>query len=231
MQHYGRINEFLDFADIKRDYETVILHYINEKEIKKALSKLADYSQQSDKASELYNIFTRYSHIFMKYEPEYTIDLLMKNFRNSIDPNKIISAIMNTEIEKREKVVKYLEILIDESKVKDKNIHNLYIFFLSQIGSEDSIKKLLYYMQNFQEDKSQRENISFEVDYALKVFSQFKIFPAQAWALAVMGKYDEAIKVALDNNYVILAKRIAKSIDDIKIKKHLWLEVREKDKL
>lgn len=187
--------------------------------------KLTEYTQNTDKTNELYNIFTRYSHIFMKYEPEYTIDLLIKNFRNSIDPNKIISAIMNTEIEKREKVVGYLNILINESKVKDKNIHNLYIFFLSQIGTDDSIKHLLYYLQRFQEDKNQRDSVCFEVDYALKVFSQFKIYPAQAWALAIMGKYDEAIKVALDNNQVLIAKRIAKSVDDLKLRKHLWLEI------
>lgn len=215
----------MEFATIIRDYETVILHYINEKDIKQSLSKLGEYSTAPDKSAELYNIFTRYSHIFMKYEPELTIDLLMKNFRNSIDPNKIISAIMNTEIEKREKVVKYLEILIDESKVKDKNIHNLYIFFLSQISSAESIKRLLAYLQTIQQDRSNKDNLSFEVDYALKVFSQFKIYAAQAWALAIMGKYDEAIKVALDNNELVIAKLIAKSIEDIKLKKHLWLEV------
>lgn len=231
LQHYGRVNEFLEFAELKRDYETVILHYINEKEIKKGLFKLSEYSNSvaPDKMNELYNIFTKYSPIFMKYEPENTIDLLIKNFRNSIDPNKIISAIMNTETEKREKVVGYLNILINEAKVKDKNIHNLYIFFLSQIGSKDCIKQLLYYLQKYAENSSNskdyKDAVCFEVDYALKVFSQFKIYPAQAWALAIMGKYDEAIKVSLDNNFVIIAKRIAKSVDDLKMKKHLWLEI------
>lgn len=224
LQHYGRVNEFLEFAELKKDYETVILHYINEKEIKQGLKKLTEYSSDSSKMNDLYNIFTRYSNIFMKYEPELTIDLLIKNFRNNFEPNKIISAIMNTDIQKREKVVGYLNILINETKVKDKNIHNLYIFFLSQIGTPDSIKQLLYYLQRYQEDKF-KENIFFEIDYALKVFSQFKIYPAQAHALAIMGKYDEAIKVALDNGYVIVAKRIAKSVDDPKIKKHLWLEI------
>jgi hypothetical protein len=225
LQHYGRVNEFLEFAELKKDYETVILHYINEKDIKKAITKLSDYSNSvaSDKTNEMYNIFTRYSPIFMKYEPELTIDLLIKNFRNSVDPNKIISAIMNTEPEKREKVVGYLSILINEAKVKDKNIHNLYIFFLSQIGTDESKKQLLYYLQKYAD--SNKENVCFEVDYALKVFSQFKIYPAQALALAIMGKYDEAIKVALDNNFNLIAKRIAKSIEDVKMKKFLWLEI------
>jgi hypothetical protein len=40
-----------------------------------------------------------------------------------------------------------------------------------------------------------------------------------------MSKYTEAIKIALDNNHVIIAKKIAKSVDDIKLKKNLWLDV------
>jgi hypothetical protein len=159
----------------------------------------------------------------MKYEPESTIDLLMNNFKNSIDPNKIISAIMNTDIKKREKVIDYLKILVNDPKMKDKNIHNLYIFFLSQIQTDASIKQLLYYLQKFVEDK--KDQVWFEIEYALKIFSQFKIFSAQAWCLAIMGKYTEAIRIALDNNHVTIAKKIAKSVDDIKQKKNLWLEV------
>lgn len=172
MQQYGRVKEFLEFAQIKKDYETVILHYINEKDIKSAIQNLKHFinnSASQDKNNDLQTIFTKYSHIFMKYEPEMTIDLLMEYFKNNIDSNKIISAIMNTETKKREKVINYLRMLINESKVKDKNIHNLYIFFLSQIGTEDSVKQLLYYLQAFLDDKSQKDSVPFEVEYALKV--------------------------------------------------------------
>jgi hypothetical protein len=204
------------------------LHFINEKDIKNAIINLKNFINSAvsqEKNNHLNNIFSKYSHIFMKYEPEMTIDLLMEYFKNNIDSNKIISAIMNTEAQKREKVISYLNILINESKVKDRNIHNLYIFFLSQIGSESSTKELLYYLQKFLDDKSQKDCVYFEVEYSLKVFSQFKIFPAQAYSLAILGKYYDAIKVALDNNCIIIAKRIAKSVDDPKLKKQLWLEI------
>jgi hypothetical protein len=159
----------------------------------------------------------------MKYEPESTIDLLINKFKNSVDPNKIISAIMNTDIKKREKVIDYLKILVNDPKMKDKNIHNLYIFLLSQIHTDATIKQLLYYLQKFLEDK--KDQVWFEIEYALKIFSQFKIFSAQAWCLAIMGKYNEAIKTALDNNYERIAKQIAKSVEDVKLRKNLWLEV------
>ena len=158
----------------------------------------------------------------MKYEPEATIDLLLENFKNNIDPNKIFSAMLNTEIEKREKVVYYLEKLIKDN-CKEKNIHNLYIFFLCQIAEnkKDSIDRLLGYLG----EKSHYNSAEFDVDYALKVFSQFKIYPAQSYALFLMEKYDESIKVALEHNYLDIAKKIAKLVDDKKIQKRLWLEV------
>ena len=209
MQHYGRVDEFLFFAEIKKDYETIILHHINEKNIKTSIDRLKYFSEVDSKKSELYNLFTRYSHIFMKYEPEATIDLLLENFKNNIDPNKIF----------------YLEKLIKDN-CKEKNIHNLYIFFLCQIAEnkQDYIERLLGYL----EEKSHFNNLEstdFDVDYALKVFSQFKIYQAQTYALYLMGKYDESIKVALEHNYLDIAKKIAKLVKDKKIQKRLWLEV------
>ena len=216
------MDEFLFFAELKKDYETIILHHINEKNIKTSIDRLKYFSEVDNKKSELYNLFTRYSHIFMKYEPEATIDLLLENFKNNIDPNKIFSAMLNTEIEKREKVVYYLEKLIKDN-CKEKNIHNLYIFFLCQIAEnkKDSIDRLLGYLG----EKSHYNSAEFDVDYALKVFSQFKIYPAQSYALFLMEKYDESIKVALEHNYLDIAKKIAKLVDDKKIQKRLWLEV------
>lgn len=231
LHHYGRTQEYLEFAELKSDYETVILYYVNEKNFQRAIEKLHNFikidknkrsnnKEKSETEEILYNIFSKYSHVFMKYQPEMTIELLLKNFKNTFDPNRIISAIMNTEESKREKVAEYLEELIT-GKIKDKNVHNLFIFFLSQINSESSIKKLLFYLESACESKK----YIFEVDYALKVFSQFKIFSAQAWALAIMGKNDEGVKIALENNYPDIAKKIANNVDDEKQKKLLWLEV------
>ncbi len=168
----------------------------------------------------------------MKNEPELTIELLLRNFKTNLDPNKIISAIMSTELKKREKVVDYLEDLIKNYKIEDKNIHNLFIFFLSQINTEKTNKKIMNYLHTLGQKKQTKKYIKkqelivfFDIDYAFNVFSQFKIFSAQAYTLFIMGKFDEAIKVSLQNNCVKLAKEIATKVEDPKIKKILWIEV------
>ena len=65
----------------------MILHYINEKDIKSAIQNLKQFinnSASQEKNNDLQTIFTKYSHIFMKYEPEMTIDLLMEYIKNNI---------------------------------------------------------------------------------------------------------------------------------------------------
>lgn len=235
LHQYGRSKEFLEFAEKKKDYETVILYHVNEKNYNDAIEKLKNFIENDKTKKEkgfkendkyeidekLYKIFSKYSPVFMKFQPEKTIQLLLNYFKNSFDPNKIISAIMNTQESKREKVAEYLGQLISH-KIKDKNVHNLYIFFLSSIKSENSIAKLLVYLQNSVEEKK----VQFEVEYSLKVFGQFEIPQAQAWALAILGKYDDSVKLALENNYYNIATSIADTVrDDDKLKKQLWLEI------
>ena len=147
--------------------------------------------------------------------------MLLDNFKNNIEPNKIIFAIMNTDQKKRDKVVVYLNKMIKSSNCTEKNFHNLYLFFLYQISENNKNEKLLIYLQDCFENK----NPNFDVDYALKVFSKFKIYSAQAYALAIMGKFDEAIKISLKNDLLEEAKIITKNIEDLKVKKRLWLEV------
>lgn len=235
LHQYGRSKEFLEFAEKKKDYETVILYHVNEKNYNEAIEKLKTFIENDKSKKEkgfkdndkyeidekLYKIFSKYSPVFMKFQPEKTIQLLLNYFKNSFDPNKIISAIMNTQESKREKVAEYLGQLISH-KIKDKNVHNLYIFFLSSIKSENSIAKLLIYLQNSVEEKK----VQFEVEYSLKVFGQFEIPQAQAWALTILGKHDDAVKLALESNYYNIATSIADTVkDDDKLKKQLWLEI------
>jgi hypothetical protein len=131
---------------------------------------------------------------------------------------------MNTDKKRRKKVVQYLDKMIKNSNCKEKNFHNLYLFFLCQSSEnhKDSLEILLIYMRDAFENK----NPNFDVDYALNVSSQFKLYAAQAYALAIMEKYDEAIKIALNNDHLEEAKIITKNIEDLKIKKRLWLEVK-----
>ena len=239
LQNYGRVEEFIEFAESKEDYETVILHYINEKDVKKAIEKLKDYvtycAEDENILEKLKDIFVKFAHIFMKSYHKESIELLIyfkKNLKKEINPDQIITAIMNTTENKKkddfEDILNYLKDLVEESNIKDKNIHNLYIFYLSKSGESKHSDLIKYLKKPLTKDPNERRNkpkaeILFELDYAKKLFKEN--YDALALVLALMGKYNEGVKIALENDKPEIAKFIASNVSDEKIKKSLWLDI------
>jgi hypothetical protein len=236
LQNYGRVEEFIEFAESKDDYETVILHYINEKDVDTAIEKLISYISYcgDDEAvlDKLSEIFVKFAHIFMKYNHKKSIEIL-QSLKQKIKPEQIITAIMNTtennqKIEDFQDILKYLKELVDDPNIKDKNIHNLYIFYLSKSGDSYHSELIKYLEKPLKKDQNERRNkpkaeILFELDYAKKLFKEN--YDALALVLALMGKYNEGVKIALENDKHEIAKFIASNVSDEKIKKSLWLDI------
>ncbi len=237
LQNYGRIEEFIEFAELKQDYETVILHYINEKDINKALQKLKNYTiylgDEEEVMKKLAEIFVNYAYLFMKQLPGDSIELLTKGFKKIIPPEKIVTAIMNTTENKDgegnfNEILNYLRELIKED-VQDKNIHNLYLLYLSKCVEPTVKKELIDYLKqpliketDFRRMGKKKE-VKIELDYAKKLLKEN--YPALALVLALMGKYSEAVKLALEKNCSDIAQFIATNVEDEKVKKNLWLEI------
>ncbi len=237
LQNYGRIEEFIEFAELKQDYETVILHYINEKDINKALQKLQNYTiylgDDEEVMKKLAEIFVNYAYLFMKQLPKESIELLTKSFKKIIPPEKIVTAIMNTTENKEgggnfTEILKYLRDLIKED-VQDKNIHNLYLYYLSRCSDLEQKNELINYLkiplvkETEYRRMGKKKEVKIELDYAKKLLKEN--YPALALVLALMGKYSEGVKIALANNYPDIAMFIAQNVDDDKIKKNLWLDI------
>ena len=82
---------------------------MNEKKYKRAIEQLQKFCQKNkDKIQHQYAIFQKFSNVFMKFEPSLTIQTLLPYFNSVIQTDKLISAIMNTDEEKRDNVVSYL---------------------------------------------------------------------------------------------------------------------------
>jgi hypothetical protein len=236
LQNYGRVEEFIEFAESKDDYETVILHYINEKDVDTAIEKLTNYisycGEDDSILDKLSEIFVKFAHIFMKSNHKKSIEIL-QNLKKKIKPEQIITAIMNTtennqKIEDFQDILKYLKELVDDTSIKDKNIHNLYIFYLSKSGDSKHSELINYLEKPLKKEQNERKNkpkteILFELDYAKKLFKEN--YDALALVLALMGKYNEGVKIALENDKHDIAMFIASNVSDEKIKKSLWLDI------
>jgi hypothetical protein len=63
MQSHGRIQNLINFADKKNNFEMIVMHYLSEENYEKALDYLKNV--KDDKVAE---VVYKYSHIFFRYE-------------------------------------------------------------------------------------------------------------------------------------------------------------------
>ena len=96
--NYGRIDEYIEFSSMMFDFEKSILYYINLGEVDMALEKMEWFLGCSDDEFTLKllsNIFSNYSHIFLKKNPKKTIFILQNNLKD-VELELIIRAITST---------------------------------------------------------------------------------------------------------------------------------------
>ena len=225
VKSYGKMKEYIEYASIIGDYESVIMYYINEGNTSEALEKLIEFvsyadDNDTDTIQNLKNIFINNSHSFFKYNPKESIDLIKQKFRD-IPMEGIIQAIICTmdkedslsyqlsTLNKNNKLLKkddnsqvilnYLKYLIDKRDTNEEsNIHNLYIYYLSKSAVHQ--KAILEYLKGpLKSDNSnifsKKKKALFQLDYAKKLFKNN--IPAYSLVLALMGKYSEGVRKAL----------------------------------
>ena len=267
------MEEFIEYATIMQDYDKVILYYINEKNVPKALHELSLFANSTNKEEllkKLSKIFEQNAPILFKQSPKESIKLLKEKFQKFVDMEIIIRAIVSMtdkdefgigigdnpefekikiksdfnekeDIEKKEikksnenEILDYLRNLIkknDQNMKEERNVHNLYIYYLSK--SEENQDELLEYLktplsykENMYSIFKKSKGALFQLDYAKKLFRNNP--EALSLVLALMGKYSDAVKLALKTNTIRskeIAKFIASNTQNEKLKKKLWIEI------
>ena len=267
LQNNGRMEELIEYASIIQDYEKVILYYINEKNIPKAIYKLyqfASSTKNGDILKKICNIFEQNSHLLFKQCPKESITLLKEKLQKYANMEIIIRAIVSTtdkdelnlsneskikiksdsddkeEIEKKEikkknenEILSYLRNLIENDEKlgkEEKNVHNLYIYYLSKSeSSQDELIKYLKTPLNRNDTMylfSRKKDALFQLDYAKKLLRNNP--EALSLVLALMGKYSDGVKLALKTNTkksLEIAKFIASNAQGEKLQKELWIEI------
>ena len=270
LQSNGRMEEYIEYATIMQDYDKVILYYINEKNVPKALHELSQFAHSTNKEEtlkKLCNIFQQNAPLLFKQSPKESIALLKEKFQKFVDMEIIIRAIVSMtdkdefsigmggtyekikiksdlnekeENEKKEikkknenEILSYLRNLIirkDKHMKEERNVHNLYIYYLSK--SEENQDELLEYLKtplNIKENmnlNNHNKGALFQLDYAKKLFRNNP--EALSLVLALMGKYSEGVNLALKTNTKKskeIAKFIATNTQNEQLKKKLWIDI------
>ena len=218
LQSHGNIDDWVFYADLIKKPEIVILHHINQSEFKKALSKLEQLDPNGKEA-----LLCKYAPIFMKSEPKRVVEMLIeitKSKKGEFDFKKIIPTLMNVDQFSRSEAIKLEKFLINEMRIQDKSIHNLYLFHLAESDQE---KDLVEYLKG----QSQSSKISFDSEYALSVLKRNGKIESLIYLYSLLNMHSEAVTTALEIRKIDLAKFNASNVMafDEKLSRKLWLQI------
>lgn len=151
-----------------------------------------------------------------------TVELLQKHIKTKFDPTKLIPALMDIPLKHRQHGINFLKYCIEVKGCKEKTIYNILIFFLSE---EEKLDALYDFLRKQEECVAHEENIHFDLDFALRIFKRKNIVVGQISIYGMMGLYNEAVTLALENNEIEVAKIYAEKPENEDLKKKLWLQI------
>jgi hypothetical protein len=89
MQSHGRTNNIVRFAEMKNNFEMIILHHINQEDYRQAIR---DLRKVRDK--RVVEVVYKYAHIFFREVTEETIELLIRTVQE-FKPGKLVAGFIN----------------------------------------------------------------------------------------------------------------------------------------
>ena len=144
---------------------------------------------------------------------------------------KEISEILKN-IDTLRKNTKFNRNIKEQIKVQLNNLDNLYLFYLA-LNPANKHTIINFLKEYFQDKNGKRKKAHFRFDYAKSILQDNKL--AHALILALMGKFSEAISLALTKDPndpedsfkddQEMAEFIAKNCPDKKLQKNLWIQI------
>jgi hypothetical protein len=161
------INDCINYADQMKQYQKLIVHYINKGKHDIALDKLCSI----ESAEQRYYEMTKYMSIMIKKAAHKTFNCLEnpENFRK-IDIPPLMPALMDCPPEARERARQYVEShCINARRCNESSVHNMCFYLYSQ---SDNSNELVGFLKKKELDHNQGLPIYFDVTYALNVVKQ-----------------------------------------------------------
>ncbi|KAL3688498.1 hypothetical protein R1sor_014807 [Riccia sorocarpa] len=216
---YGRVDELVYFAGLKEQYETLLHHYIQQGDAKKALAVL----RKPNVSPELQY---KFGPALIMLDPHATVESWMT--ASNLSPRRLIPALMRYASEPRKDeanaAIRYLEFCVQAQQNEDSAIHNLLLSLYAK--QEDESALLLFLETKYGKGRPGRPDIFYDPKYALRLCLEEKRMRACVFIYSMMGMYEEAVGLALQIDPE-LAKAQADKVDesDEGLRKKLWLMV------
>ncbi|KAJ3194988.1 hypothetical protein HDU67_004536, partial [Dinochytrium kinnereticum] len=204
--------DLLFFAECVGDFERVITYWTTERRWEKAIEFL---SKQTN-----LELHYKFAAVLFENSPIEAVNLWIK--QPGLNPRRLLPALLENSksSESSEQAIRYLSFVIQKLEIRDPAVHNyLLSLYVSQAQSEDE-EKLLTFIY------SQRENVHFDLQYALRLCSRENLTQACISIYSLMGLDEQAVGLALKHKDLELARINAdKPQDDDGLRKKLWLMI------
>nr|ATA62870.1 putative zinc ion binding protein [Hesperocyparis bakeri] len=216
---YGRVDELVFFASLKEQHETVIHHYIQQGETRKALEVL----QKPNVSPELQY---KFAPDLIMLDPYETVESWMVT--SNLNPRRLIPALMRYSSEPHTKdeaheAIKYLEFCVQRLQNEDPAVHNL---LLSLYTKQKDESVLLRFLQcKYGKGRSGRPDIFYDPKYALRLCLKEGRMRACVYIYSMLGMHEAAVALALQVDAELAMAEADKVEDDEDLRKKLWLMV------
>ncbi|QRV76011.1 vacuolar protein sorting-associated protein 18 [Ceratobasidium sp. AG-Ba] len=214
---HGRMDVFLNFANVSGDFERIVEYWVSEEEWVKAIDVL---NRQSN-----LELYYRFASVLMAAAPKETVDAWTR--RPALDPIRLIPALLQQQHRpinpmQQNHSVRYLNHLVFEQNNTTPTLHNLIITFLATNNDDGPLLRFL--------TTAPYDPISgkpyYDLDYALRVCRANGRVQPCVHIYAKMGLYEESVSLALEKGDLELARITANMPeDDVPLRKKLWLKV------
>lgn len=233
---HNRNEDLLYFAKLINDYHFVLKYYITLQMWDQALNVLAN--QQDPEL--VYKCAT----VLLVNHPVKTIDTWIRLI-DDLNELKLIPSLLtyNKTVAFPQQItpehnqsLRFLKFLIFEKNVSNKIIHNTFFSILityPNIQNENIILKQLESYQTLRKKKFRKYEKGvpyFDYDYIIRLSFKFNKIQSAIFIYSILGKDEEAIALALDNDLIDAAILVADkpSEKDDNQRKQLWLKISEK---
>ena len=248
LYHFLKINgkekEFNEFAILKNDNKTLIENLLIKGKYDEVFNYLEkNLSTENNNTEECIKILMQYIDLFMKKSIKNTIKLLENLTFSLNDQKQLVRALTGPNYKKcihdennYNIVLNYLRKLINQnisSDIQNKNLNNLYLLFLSLSDKKENKQEIIDYLKgplNIYTLNNNQMNVSFsnkkvliDLGFAEKIMK--KNPPALSLVYFFMQKYDEGIKLALDNEEYELAILMTQNIPNEEKQRKIWIKL------
>ncbi|GAV27207.1 hypothetical protein PMKS-000671 [Pichia membranifaciens] len=233
---HNRKKDLLHFAKLINDYHFVLKYYINLQMWDESLNILA--SQQDPEL--VYKCAT----VLLVNHPVKTIDTWVRLI-DDLNELKLIPSLLtyNKTVAFPQQIspehnqsLRFLKFLIYEKNVSNRIVHNTFFSILityPNTHNENIILKQLESYQSFRKKKFrkfEKGETFFDYDFILRLSFKFQKIQSAIFIYSILGKDEEAVDLALDNDLIDAAILVAdkpNEKDEYK-RKELWLKISEK---